>query len=272
MILSNFNDVIKYFEDYVNNYSTKTLGIVSLVIDILLVLVLLIFIYKILKIKLKVKKIIVFILAIILIYGITYFFNFSITFGILKIIAFWSIGILIILYSQELRHAIENGLHSNSSDKAFTSEEEKISLVNTIVDSAEYLSERKIGALICIERLDNLDSFINKAIYIKGKVSMELLTSLFYTGSATHDGAVIIRRNSIMCAGAYLPSTDKYDVPKSLGTRHRAAIGLSEKYDAVTVVVSEETGKISITFDGIIDQDLSLDKLRELLTQHLISK
>ena len=83
-------------------------------------------------------------------------------------------------------------------DKIFASEEDKLSLVKTIVDSAEYLSERKIGALICIERIDSLDSLINKAIYIKGKVSMELLTSLFYTGSATHDGAVIIRKNNIL--------------------------------------------------------------------------
>ena len=75
-----------------------------------------------------------------------------------------------------------------------------------------------------------------------------------------------------MCAGAYLPSTERYDVPKSLGTRHRAAIGLSERYDAVTVVVSEETGKISITVDGIIQQDLTKDRLRELLAQYLLTK
>jgi len=261
---------VNFFKEYTNNFST--IGIVFLVVDVLFVLFLLFFIYKILKIKLKAKKLIIFIFAVILIYGLAFFFELKITFAILKVIAFWAIGILIILYSQELRHTIENGLHSNSNDRTFSSEEEKNSLINTVVDSAEYLSERRIGALICIERQDNLDTFINKAIYIKGKVSQELLTSLFYTGSATHDGAVIIRRNSIMCAGAYLPSTDKYDVPKSLGTRHRAAIGLSEKYDAVTVVVSEETGKISITVDGIIQHGLSLDKLRELLTQYLVSK
>lgn len=270
MLNLSLDNIIEYFTEYTNNFST--IGIIFLIVDILLVTCLVFFIYKILKIKLKVKKLVIFLIAVILIYGITYFFNFAITFGILKIIAFWSVGILIILYSQELRHAIENGLHNNNNDKSFSSEEEKMSLVNMIVDSAEYLSERKIGALVCIERLDSLDTFINKAIYIKGKVSMELLTSLFFSGSATHDGAVIIRKNSIMCAGAYLPSTDKYDVPKSLGTRHRAAIGLSEKYDAVTVVVSEETGKISITVDGIIQQDLTLDKLREVLSQNLKSK
>lgn len=268
--MENINKLIEYFKEYTNNYST--IGIVFLTVDLLLVCLLVFFIYKILKIKLKVRKFLVLLLIIILVYGVTYICDFQITFSILKIIAFWSIGILVILYSQEIRHALESGLHNNANDNLYSSEADKMAIIKTIVDSAEYLSERKLGALITIERSDNLDSFINKAIYIKGKVSMELLTSLFYTGSATHDGAVIIRKNSIMCAGAYLPSTDKYDVPKSFGTRHRAAIGLSEKYDAVTVVVSEETGKISLTIDGIIKSDLTLDKLTELLSQYLVSK
>lgn len=268
--MENLQKFIDYFKNYTNNFST--IGIVFLIVDVLLVIGLIIFFQKILKVKFKIKKVILFSLIIALIYGITFFLNFEITFFILKTLAFWSVGIILILYSQEIKHALESGLHNNTNDNLFSSEEVKMNVVNTLVESAEYLSERKIGGLIVIERSDSLDSFINKAIYIKGKVSAELLTSLFYTGSATHDGAVIIRKNSIMCAGAYLPSTDKYDVPKSLGTRHRAAIGLSEKYDAVTIVVSEETGKISITVDGIIQLDLSLDKLKELLSQYLLSK
>lgn len=268
--MENLQKFIDYFKNYTNNFST--IGIVFLIVDVLLVIGLIIFFQKILKVKFKIKKVILFSLIIALVYGITFFLNFEITFFILKTLAFWSVGVILILYSQEIKHALESGLHNNTNDNLFSSEEVKMNVVNTLVESAEYLSERKIGGLIVIERSDSLDSFINKAIYIKGKVSTELLTSLFYTGSATHDGAVIIRKNSIMCAGAYLPSTDKYDVPKSLGTRHRAAIGLSEKYDAVTIVVSEETGKISITVDGIIQLDLSLDKLKELLSQYLLSK
>lgn len=268
--MSNLDKFIQYFREYTNDFST--VGIIALIVDILLLLALIIFIAKVLKIKFKAKKLLVFIAVIAVIYGVTYFFNFNITFTILKIIAFWSIGILVILYSQEIRHAIETGLHTNSNDSVYNSEEEKMHVVNTIVNAASYLSERKIGALISIERNDSLDAFIDKAIYIKGNITEELLTSLFFVGSATHDGAVIIRKNYIMCAGAYLPSTDKYDVPKSLGTRHRAAIGLSEKYDAVTVVVSEETGKISVTVDGVIQIDLTKDRLREFLAQYLLSK
>lgn len=268
--MENLEVIKKFFIDYTNNFSP--IGITFLVVDILLVIGILYFIYKILKIKLRVKKLLVFILCIALTYGVTYLLDFKIAFNMLKVIAFWSVGVLVIIYNQEIKHAIESGLSNNASGSVYSSDEEKMSVVNAIVEAASYLSERRIGALVSIERNDNLDSFINKAIYIKGNITEELLTSLFFVGSATHDGAVIVRKNFIMCAGAYLPSTDRYDVPKSLGTRHRAAIGLSEKYDAITVVVSEETGMVSVTVDGVIQMDLSKDRLREILSQYLLSK
>lgn len=266
----NFDNFIKYFKEYTNEFSP--LGIAFLATDIILLLILIIFIIKVLKIKLKAKKVFWFILAVALIYGVTYFCSFNITFTVLKIIAFWSIGILVILYSQEIKHNLEVGLHNATNSSVYSSDEEKMNVVNMIVSSAKFLSERKIGALICIERADSLDVFIEKAISIKGNITQELLTSLFFVETPTHDGAVIIRKNSIMCAGAYLPSTDRYDIPKELGTRHRAAIGLSEKFDAVTVVVSEESRKISLTIGGEIIQNLTPDKLREMLLQYLLRK
>ena len=143
--------------------------------------------------------------------------------------------------------------------------------------AVQTLSKTKTGALITIEGQESLDSFINKSIVIRSVITQELLTTLFYVGTATHDGAVIIRRNTIMCAGAYLPSTDRYDIPKSLGTRHRAAIGISEITDSVTVVVSEETGseetgKISITRNGGIEIGLSKEDLKKLLETHIAIK
>lgn len=265
-----WKEFVEYFNNYTNGFSK--LGIAFLVADIVLVLALIIFVYKVLKLKLKVKKVFIFIIIVALIYGAAYFCGFKISFSILKTVGFWSIGILVILYSQELRHALESGFHNSSSSSVYSSEEEKTHVIEMIVESARYLSERSIGALICVERSDSLDAFIDKSINIRANLTQELLTSLFYTGTATHDGAVIIRKNSIMCAGAILPSTDKYDVPKTLGTRHRAAIGLSEKYDAITVVVSEETGKISITVDGIIQQNQTLEEVSEKLSKYLLKK
>ncbi|MFA6890002.1 MAG: DNA integrity scanning protein DisA nucleotide-binding domain protein, partial [Bacilli bacterium] len=158
------------------------------------------------------------------------------------------------------------------NENLFTTTEEKHQVIETLVNASVYLSKRHIGALITIEREDSLNALIDKAIFIKSVLSEELLTTLFFVGTATHDGAVIIRKNRIMCAGAYLPTTDKYDVPKSLGTRHRAAIGISERYDAITIVISEETGNISLTSDGVIEVGITEDQLQEMLERYLIVK
>jgi len=265
-----WEEFLGFFEKYTNGFSK--LGITFLAVDIIIVIALLIFTIKVLKIKLKIWKTLIFVLFIIILYGVTYLCDFKISFSILKTIGFWGIGILVILYSQELRHTLENNFHNSGISSVYSSEEEKSRVVNLLVESAAYLSERKIGALICIERADSLESFIEKSIKIKGELSKELLTSLFFTGSATHDGAVIVRKNSIMCAGAYLPATDNYDLPKTYGTRHRAAIGLSEKYDAFTIVVSEETGNIAVTLRGKIHERQTIDELREKLSENLLQK
>lgn len=268
--MANLEKFVEALKDYTNNFST--LGIVFLILDLLLCFGVIFGICKWIKIKLKFKRVMIFCAIVLCVFAFSYFLDFDITVSLLKTLAFWFIGVLVIVYSQDIKHSLGIALHSNSSGSVYVNEEEKMRVVNLLVNASSYLSERRIGALITIERSDNLDSFIDKAIYIKGNITEELLTSLFFVGSATHDGAVIIRKNYIMCAGAYLPSTERYDVPKSLGTRHRAAIGLSERYDAVTIVVSEETGKISITVDGIIQQDLTKDRLKELLAQYLLSK
>ncbi len=265
-----FNEIYEMIKSMTNNFST--LGIILCAVDVLLTISIFIILYKVLKFKFKRKKVFVFVVLAFLVYALAFVFNLRLMVMILKVLGFWSIGLLIIVYSQELKHLIEMGFHNNSTDNFIATEEEKKEIIAILVNSAKYLSDRQIGALITIERSDNLNSFIDKAILIKSVITEELLTTLFFVGTATHDGAVIIRKNRIMCAGAYLPSTDKYDVPKSLGTRHRAAIGLSERYDAITIVVSEETGKISVTVDGVIQLGLTEDRLRELLEQYLLVK
>ena len=265
-----FEELGQMLKELTHNYSA--LGIIMCVIDVLLTIGLFVLLYKLLKFKFKRKRVFVFILLMLLVYAIVFVLDLKLITKVLRVLGFWSIGLLIIVYSQELKHIIEMGFHNTSTDNSITTEEEKKEIIAILVNSAKYLSDRQIGALITIERNDNLSSFIDKAILIKSVITEELLTTLFFVGTATHDGAVIIRKNRIMCAGAYLPSTDKYDVPKSLGTRHRAAIGLSERYDAITIVVSEETGKISITVDGVIQLGLTEERLRELLEQYLLAK
>ncbi|MDD3126364.1 MAG: DNA integrity scanning protein DisA nucleotide-binding domain protein [Candidatus Izemoplasmatales bacterium] len=133
----------------------------------------------------------------------------------------------------------------------------------------EFLASRKIGALISIERDIKLSGYVNKAVMIEAPVSSELLATIFVPTTPLHDGAVIIRDNSILCAKAYYPSTARTDLPLKFGTRHRAAIGISEQSDALTIVVSEETGYVSVTINRQIDYNVSKETLNLYFEKYL---
>ncbi|MFA6626999.1 MAG: diadenylate cyclase CdaA [Bacilli bacterium] len=264
------NKFIEILRDYTNEFSTY--GIIHLAVDVVLTFIIIFLLYCFLRIKIHKKRALLLTLLFFIVYGIIYAFQLMITFKIMNWLLFWSMGIIVIVFSQDIKHFIETTFHSTRNENLFTTTEEKHQVIETLVNASVYLSKRHIGALITIEREDSLNALIDKAIFIKSVLSEELLTTLFFVGTATHDGAVIIRKNRIMCAGAYLPTTDKYDVPKSLGTRHRAAIGISERYDAITIVISEETGNISLTSDGVIEVGITEDQLQEMLERYLIVK
>jgi len=156
----------------------------------------------------------------------------------------------------ELRNYMSN---QNLSSKNFTSKNDEITkiynkdaLYRTIDDTVLYLSKHKIGAIMTFEKNDNLEKTIKNGTKINAPVTFELLITIFYPGTRLHDGAVVIKGNKIIAASVYYTPTTKPLVGK-YGSRHRAAIGISEECDAVTVVVSEETGKISIAYNGEID-------------------
>lgn len=153
---------------------------------------------------------------------------------------------------------------------ALTDEGAKEKLIETLVAATAYLSSRKIGAIITIEKTQNLNTYIEKGVKLDAEVTVELLKTIFFPNTALHDGAVIIRGNRIMCAGTFYTPSDKPDISSELGSRHRAAIGISEDSDAFTVVVSEESGKISTTLGGTITRELSEEALRLSLTNHII--
>ncbi len=138
-----------------------------------------------------------------------------------------------------------------------------------LMHAIDYLSRHKIGAIITFERSDSLKDFIDSAFRINASVSSELLTSMFIPNTPLHDGAVIVKDNVIVCAGAYFPPSESDKIPKYLGSRHRAAIGISEISDSFTVVVSEETGQISVSVDGYLDQDISTDSLILYMEKYL---
>src|SRR5690606_1752345 len=138
-----------------------------------------------------------------------------------------------------------------------------------IGEACSYMAKRRIGALITIERETGIGEYIETGIPINGKLTHQLLTNIFTPNTPLHDGAVIIRGESIVAAACYLPLSESPLISKELGTRHRAAMGISEVTDALTIIVSEETGGISCTKNGELRRDLDLEQLHEYLEANL---
>lgn len=145
-------------------------------------------------------------------------------------------------------------------------------MIRAFVKSVEYMSPRKIGALVAIQRVRTLQEYISTGIPLDAKISAELLINIFIPNTPLHDGAVIIKEERIAVTSAYLPLTKNTGISKEFGTRHRAAIGLSEVSDALTFVVSEETGGISITYNGRFKHNLTLDEFETELREILLPK
>lgn len=178
---------------------------------------------------------------------------------------------IIIIFQPELRRALEQ----LGRGKIFTrvrqkEEEQQEKLVEAIVKASEYMAKRRIGALISIEQETGLNDYIETGIPLNAHVTSELLINIFIPNTPLHDGAVIINNNQIAAAACYLPLSESPLISKELGTRHRAALGISEVTDCITVVISEETGRISLTKNGELHHDLTIDSLREMLKNKLV--
>ena len=197
-------------------------------------------------------------------------FNLDTILWIFEKLATVAVIALIVIFQPELRKALERlgsggviqGLFKSMQNQAtgFTDKS-----VNEIVRAAFELSKTKTGALIVIENTDSLVEIERTGIEIDGKITSQLLINIFEHNTPLHDGAVVIRDNLITAATCYLPLSDNMNISKSYGTRHRAALGMSESSDSITVVVSEETGDVSVTREGQITKMHSADELREVL-------
>jgi len=186
--------------------------------------------------------------------------------------SFWAqaVIVIIILFQPEIRRALAQ-MGEAQFLQTFTSAEELKSL-EEIVRASVALANRKIGALIVIERDTSLKDFVEVGTPLDAKVSKELLMSIFHPTSPIHDGAVVIKGNRIIAAGCFLPITLSPEVSKALGTRHRAGLGLAEETDAVIIVVSEETGMISLAISGKLETNLDMGRLRNVLTDLFTTK
>ncbi len=179
-----------------------------------------------------------------------------------------TIGVLsfIIIFQPEIRRALEQLGRTAFNDRHILEDEETMErIVTEIVNSTENLSETKTGALIVIEQITGLEDIINTGTRLDAVVSSALLENIFVVNTPLHDGATIIRNDRIVSSGCFLPLTNSQEINKKLGTRHRAAIGLSENSDALVIVVSEETGNISLAVNGVLTRNYSRERLKDIL-------
>ena len=176
---------------------------------------------------------------------------------------------LVILFQPELRHALERlgqrRIFSGFRGGGKGYERFSKSVANEIVDAAFDMGRAKTGALIVIEQNQKLDEYLKTGIRIDAELTSQLLINIFEKNTPLHDGAVIVRGDRVMAATCYLPLSENSNVSKDLGTRHRAALGISEETDSVTVIVSEETGNVAITANGQIERHLDRNKLMSRL-------
>ncbi len=196
------------------------------------------------------------------------FLNFRAFHWLLQVvIQYWVIA-LIILFQPELRLLVEQigrGRFIREAFRTAHASADTVGVINEIVRAARRMSEKRIGALIAIEREVGLNDIVSTGRRIGGVVSSELLQTIFHPGAAMHDGGVVIQGQQLVAAMCLFPLSSRDDTPYSYGTRHRAAIGLSELTDAVIVVVSEETGIISLALEGRLISNLSIEALKERL-------
>ncbi len=241
--------------------------------DALIVWMVLYFILK--NLRKNVKMVLLFkgILFILALKLIGYFFNLVTINFLIDYVIEWGPLALIIIFQPEIRNVLEQLGRSQllGRHKVLTVDERE-KVVYEIVNAVEYLKRMRIGALIVIERDNSLNDYIERSKKIYGDISSDLLISIFFPNNPLHDGGVIIQGDKITSAGAVFPTSDNLRISKRLGTRHRAALGISEETDCISLIVSEETGRLSIAIDGELNYNLTLDEFKLMILEELRPK
>jgi diadenylate cyclase len=248
-------------------------GLLKKLIDVLLVWMIL---YNILKnLRKNVKMVLLFkgILVIIVLKIFSDLLNLTTIGYLLNYVIMWGPLALIIIFQPEIRNVLEQLGRSQllGRHKVLTVDERE-KLVYEIAQAAEYLRKNRIGALIVLERDNSLNDYIAKSKKLYADISSELLISIFFPNNPLHDGGVIIQGDKITSAGAVFPTSDNLRISKRLGTRHRAALGISEEMDCISLIVSEETGRLSIAIGGELYYNLSIDEVKLKLLDELRPK
>lgn len=242
-------------------------------IDVLLVWMIIYYILK--NLRKNVKMVLLFkgILVILILKIVSDVLNLATIGYLLDYVIMYGPLALIVIFQPEIRNVLEQLGRSQllGRHKVLTVDERE-KVVYEIVNAVEYLKKMRIGALIVIERDNSLLEYIEKSKKLYADISSDLLISIFFPNNPLHDGGVIIQGDKITSAGAVFPTSDNLKISKRLGTRHRAALGISEDTDCISLIVSEETGRISIAIGGILNYNLTLDEFKLMILDELKPK
>ena len=248
-------------------------SIISKIIDISLVWLMFYYILKNIRNNLKMFLIIKGIILILAIKIISNLLNLYTIGLLLEYVLEWGPLAIIVVFQPEIRNVLESiGRTQLLGRHKVLTVDERERVVYEIMDAVEYLKKNRIGALIVIERDMSLQEYITPATKVYADLTSPLLGTIFFPNSPLHDGGVIIQGDRITCAGAVFKTSMNPSISKRLGTRHRAALGIAEETDAIALVVSEETGRLSIAVDSELKYNLSLDEFRMTLVDELKPK
>ena len=252
----------------------SVLTIIQTIVDISLVWMLIYFVLK--NLKNNVKMILIFkgVLIIIILKLLSdYVFKLTTLGYLLEYVKMWGPLALIIIFQPEIRNILEQlGRKQIITSHRTLTMDEREKVVYEITNAVDYLRKARMGGLIVIEREISLNQYIERSKNLYADISSELLISIFFPRNPLHDGGVIIQGDKIACAGAVFPISLNNKINKKLGTRHRAALGISEEADCIAIIISEETGKVSIAMNGVLNYNLSLDDMRMILIEELKPK
>lgn len=251
-------------------------SIANLFIKLLDIMVVWFLLYYILKnVRKNVKMILLFkgIIILVILEIVSGWLNLVTVGYLLDYVITWGPLAIIVIFQPEIRNVLEYLGRSQllGRHKVLTVDERE-KVVYEITNALDYLKKSRIGALIVVERDNSLADYIEKSKKLYADISSDLLVSIFFPNNPLHDGGVIIQGDKITSAGAVFPTSDNLKISKRLGTRHRAALGISETGDCIAIIVSEETGRVSIAMNGELNYNLTIDEVKMTLLDELRPK
>lgn len=242
----------------------KNLSVMS-IIDILIVAYIFYRTYMLIK-ETRSEQVLKGIILIIAIIPLCYIMGLTMLGRILKETIGIGVLALVVIFQPEIRRALEHiGRSAFEESHNIKNKEDKNKAVDEIVNAVQNLAEEKTGALIAIEQKSKLTDILMSGVELDAKITSNLLENIFVVNTPLHDGATIISESRIVSSGCVLPLTNNNNIDKKLGTRHRAAIGLSENTDAIVIIVSEETGVVSLAVNGVLTRNYDKEKLKKVL-------